>query len=112
MDLINPATGQPFTAGEAQPPAPPQPVPLGNHTQVNGGMIAGVAVYEPDDTFVRFIASDDEGKLAESFTVEPGQIVVMLIEIARAMPNPGSTIARVGATLHNPDEPALDNEGE
>lgn len=106
MELINPNTGQPFTAGEAQPSQPP-----GSHVQVNGGMIAGIAIYDEDETFVRFIASDDQGELAESFTVETGQVIVMLIEIARAVPNPGTTIARVGATLHNPDEPVNDNGG-
>jgi hypothetical protein len=110
VELINPATGQPFTAGEAQPP-------VGSHVPVNGGMIAGIAIYESDETFVRFIAADDEGVLAESFTVEPGQFICMLIEIARAMPNPGTTISRVGAQLERPinpadDEPVLDNSEE
>jgi hypothetical protein len=97
--IINPETGQPFSQ-------PPVDVPVaGSPVGQNNGLIAGVAVYNADGTFDKFIAADDQGKLLESFTVLDGQIVCMLVEIARAAPRGGSTVARVGATLERVEDP-------
>lgn len=97
--IINPETGQPFAK-------PPIDVPVaGPPVGQNSGLIAGVVIYNPDGTFEKFVAADDEGKLLESFTVLDGQIVAMVVEIARAVPRPGTTVSQVNAQLVKVEDP-------
>lgn len=89
--IIDPETGRPFGAVPAAKPI------VGPTLGGLDGIVVGACVYDADDKLVEFVPSDEDGVLEREIVIEQGQQIVLVQSVAKAIPNPGTTIRRIGA---------------